>query len=151
MVYVRVCVPPPQVALQALQSEKLPTQLMGQGCVLHCCVSVVPLAVVQLVPPYRAGCVTVNVFVCVPPPHAALQALQSEKLPTQLIGGMATQLLAPSVELKPYGQPMQVAEEPLLYAPDGHCNRQAGWMPTSTQLPQPGWHTAGYNQAGAGV
>ena len=50
---------------------------MGQGCELQLVVSVDDALQVLALPPWAAGCVTVYVFVRLPPPHAAEHSLQS--------------------------------------------------------------------------
>jgi len=74
-----VCVPPPQVfehSDQSLQAET--TQSHGHACVLQGCERVVAG---QGRPPFEAGVVTLQLEVCVPPPHVAEhsdQSLQAE-------------------------------------------------------------------------
>ena len=78
----RDCVPPPQVAEHADQSEKAATTQSteatpaGHACVLHGCVLVRSS---HAVPPLAAGVTTVRVSSCVPPPHEAEHADQADQ------------------------------------------------------------------------
>ena len=85
MLLALVCVPPPQVAEQALQEDHaVTTQSMAQGWVLQACVLV---NTGHAAPPKAGKVVTIRFLDCVPPPHTAEQLLQLDQaLTTQSIG-----------------------------------------------------------------
>lgn len=85
-----VCVPPPHEAEHG-PAENEPWQSTGQPCTLH---GWLWGEAGHEAPPY-AGCwVTVNAWLCVPPPHEAVQPLQPDHVPWQLTGGQACWLQA---------------------------------------------------------
>jgi hypothetical protein len=126
------------VALQVVQEPQLPVQLVGQGWGLQASYSKVPLVVEQLVPPYRAACVTMNALDVLPPPQEALQVPQLLQAPVQLIGhGLvlhACQSKAPfaAVQLSPPYAAACVTSNVLDWLPPPHVALQVSQAP---QLP----------------
>jgi hypothetical protein len=138
-VRVRVCIPPPQVLLHALNSlQSLTWQSTGiaHGWVLHARVS---LSGGQARPPLVGGWVTVRVRVCIPPPQALLHALHSLQPLTwqSLAGTQAPSRQTPPGQLISFVARLQLRLLPLQL---WHGPAQLLALQVPTQLPP--WHSA---------